>query len=59
MLYKGPVDHCKGKHGPKAKQDALDVAVASLPSDIMSPVWRLQGNFFIYNLLIFLDSKQR
>lgn len=33
----------KGKHGPKAKQDALDAAVADLPSDITSPVWRLQG----------------
>jgi len=33
----------KGKNGPKAKQDALDAAVADLPSDITSPVWQLQG----------------
>ena len=37
----------KGKHGPKAKQDALDVAVAALPPDITSPVWRLQGMFYL------------
>jgi hypothetical protein len=37
----------KGKHGPKAKQEALDAAVAGLPPDIMSPVWRLQGMFYL------------
>ena len=47
----------KGKHGPKAKQDALDAAVASLPSDITSPVWRLQG-IFSKLLFIILDSEQ-
>jgi len=33
----------KGKLGPQAKQQALDDAVAELPEDITSPVWRLQG----------------
>jgi hypothetical protein len=33
----------KGKLGPHAKQQALDAAVAELPDDITSPVWRLQG----------------
>jgi hypothetical protein len=33
----------KEKAGPKAKQDALNVARAQLPDDITSPVWRLQG----------------
>ncbi|KAF8966226.1 hypothetical protein BDZ97DRAFT_1657897 [Flammula alnicola] len=33
----------KGKHGPQAKQRALDAVIAELPSDITSPVWRLQG----------------
>jgi hypothetical protein len=37
----------KGKHGPKAKQDALNAAVADLPPDITSPVWRLQGMFYL------------
>lgn len=36
----------KGKHGPRAKQDALDAAVVCLPPDIMSPVWQLQGTVF-------------
>ncbi|KAF9472390.1 hypothetical protein BDN70DRAFT_938219 [Pholiota conissans] len=31
------------KQGPAAKQQALDNAVAELPSDITSPVWRLRG----------------
>ena len=45
----------KGKHGPKAKQDALDAAVAALPLDITSPVWRLQGFYFLFIFRLSLD----
>ena len=51
----------KAKHGPKAKQDALNAAVAALPSDITSPVWRLQGFFYFTYISIkslsIIDSK--
>lgn len=36
-------DSYKDQQGPVAKQAALDKAVAELPEDITSPVWRLEG----------------
>ncbi|KAK7007194.1 hypothetical protein R3P38DRAFT_3325581 [Favolaschia claudopus] len=33
----------KGKRGPKAKQEALDAKVRSLPPNTTSPVWRIKG----------------
>ena len=45
----------KGKHGLKAKQDALDAAVAALPLDITSLVWRLQGFYFLFIFRLSLD----
>ncbi|KAL6306470.1 hypothetical protein BKA93DRAFT_840752 [Sparassis latifolia] len=36
-------DSYKKKRGTKSKQDALDAALASLPDDIISPVWRIKG----------------
>lgn len=48
------------KRGPKAKQKALDAAVAALPDDITSPVWRLQGMlFFLPNCFFYLFEATR
>jgi hypothetical protein len=44
------------KHGPKAKQEALDAAIAALPEDITSPVWRY---VFFLRIFIFIYSKQQ
>ena len=48
----------KHKQGPMAKQDALNAAVANLPLDITSPVWRLQGTYINVTLII-LNFKGR
>jgi hypothetical protein len=36
-------DSYKKKRGAETKRAALEAAVATLPNDTMSPVWRIKG----------------
>lgn len=39
----------KNKRGKKARQEALDAQVNSLPKNTTSPVWRIEGDFKLTN----------
>lgn len=41
-------DSYKEKRGKSAKQAALDAQRRSLPKNITSPVWRIQGLFELF-----------
>lgn len=39
----------KRKHGLSEKQKALDDVIASLPGNIISPVWRIKGSILAFD----------